>query len=153
MTIPIQDALRALAPKRTAHPIGRYQTAFERSDLLVTATLGTGGDSVVFGLSDGRVLHITNKILTPEIGTRFFDLPILERGAIDSPGNVWVHWFVQPEALTPVSQTAMRQFQRAIEAGWVLVDAHQRQLGIYEGVTRLLDPFAVERAPFWRSPR
>jgi hypothetical protein len=45
----------------------------------------------------------------------------------------------------------MRDFQRRIEAhGWMLADRSQNQLGVFEGETRLLDPFAVERIPFWR---
>jgi hypothetical protein len=89
--------------------------------------------------------------VTAELGTRFFDLPMIERGAIDSPGGQQVHYFVQPEAETPVSERAMREFQRQIEVqGWMLSDRSQHQLGIFGGQTKLLDPFAVERIPFWR---
>jgi hypothetical protein len=129
----------------------RYALAFKRSRWLVTTVIAVGGDSIVFKLADGHVLHITDKMVTSELGTRFFDLPMIERGAIDSPGGLQMHYFVQPEAETPVSERAMREFQRRIEAqGWMLSDRSQRQLGIFGGETKLLDPFAVERIPFWR---
>lgn len=118
---------------------------------MVTSIIATGGDSIVFKLDDGNILHITNKTLTTELGTRFFDLPILQRGARSSSGGQLVHYFVQPEAQTPVSEGAMRDFQKAIEvSGWMLSDRGQYQLGLFKGDTKLLDPFAVERIPFWR---
>ena len=56
---------------------------------------------------------------------------------------------MQPEAVTPVSERAMRDFQRRIETyGWMLSDRSQHQLGIFDSETKLLDPFAVERIPF-----
>lgn len=152
---PIHDVLLELtrtAQHGTIHPLSRYIVAFTGARWLVTSVIAIGGDSIVFKLDNGRVLHVTNKILTPELGTRFFDLPMIERGAIESSGGQQVHYFVQPEAETPVSERAMRDFQRRIEAhGWILSDRSQRQLGIFDGETKLLDPFAVERIPFWHS--
>jgi hypothetical protein len=150
---PLHDVLFELlrTQRDICHPLSRYAAAFERSHWLVTSVIAVGGDSIVFKLDDGHVLHITNKIVTPELGTRFFDLPMIERGAIDSSGGQQVHYFVQPGAETPVSERAMRAFQRQIEAhGWMLSDRSQRQLGVFGGETKLLDPFAVERIPFWR---
>ena len=151
---PLHDVLLELtrtARYRTIHPLTRYIVAFAGTRWLVTSVIAIGGDSIVFKLDDGRVLHVTNKILTPELGTRFFDLPVIERGAIESMGGQQVHYFVQPEAKTPVSERAMRDFQRRIEThGWMLSDRSQHQLGIFDGETKLLDPFAVERIPFWQ---
>jgi hypothetical protein len=149
----LHNALAELTLRQsgTSHPLSRYAAAFSGSHWLVTSLMAAGGDSIVFKLDDGHVLHITNKILTPELGSRFFDLPMIERGAVDSSGGHQVHYFVQPEAETPVSERAMRDFQRWIEGhGWMLSDRSQGQLGIFEGETKLLDPFAVERIPFWR---
>jgi hypothetical protein len=147
----IHEALTALSKRRTTHPIDRYIDAFRETGWLVVP-IAAGGDSIVFRLPNGNILHITNKILTQELGTRPFDLPILHRGFIPSPGGLKVFYFVQPEAQTPVSETAMRQFERQIQqSGWLLSDCNQHQLGIYSGETKLLDPFAVERMPFWRK--
>ncbi len=150
---PLHEVLLSLVARRrrNPHPIGRYAAAFEGLPWRVTRTVAIGGDSMVFQLDDGNILHITNKILTPQLGNRFFDLPMIVRGAVDSAGGVQVHYFVQPFAATPVSEAAMREFGKRIEAhGWLLADRSQHQLGLYQGETRLLDPFAVERMPFWR---
>lgn len=150
---PLHDVLAELTrtQRGSGHPLSRYTAAFVGSRWLVMSVTAIGGDSIVFKLDNGHVLHVTNKMLTPELGTRYFDLPIIERGAVDSPGGQQVHYFVQPEAVTPVSERAMRDFQRAIEAdGWMLSDRSQHQLGVFESETKLLDPFAVERIPFWR---
>lgn len=150
---PLSDFFRELAGKgRTgSHPLGRYIEAFASSDKRATAVIAAGGDSIVLRLSGGDVIHVTNKVVTPALGCRSFDLPIIEKGAIPSPGGQEVHYFIQPEAQTPVSERAMREFQRDIaEEGWMLSDRSQHQLGLYGGETKLLDPFAVERIPFWR---
>ena len=150
---PLHEVILELsgAQRGTGHPLSRYAAALNASRWLVTALIAVGADSIVFRLDNGHVLHITNKILTPELGTRFFDLHMLERGSVASSGGQQVHYFVQPEAKTPVSERAMRDFQRRIEAhGWMLADRSQRQLGVFEGETKLLDPFAVERIPFWK---
>jgi hypothetical protein len=152
--MPLREALFSLQRKRRGgrHPIGRYVDAFADSRFVVLALVAIGGDSIVFKTDNESILHITNKILTPELGNRFFDLLMLERGMIESPGGVHIGYFLQPEARTPVSERAMRDFERSIETrGWLLVDRNQHQLGIFEGATRLLDPFAVERIPFWRG--
>jgi hypothetical protein len=151
---PLAEVLRRLARAagNQSHPIERYVDAFRGSRFLVTSVVAMGGDSIVLKLENGHILHITNKLLTPELGTRFFDLPMLDRGAVSSPGGIAIAYFVQPEAITPVSEQAMRNFQHAIEAhGWMLSDRSQRQLGIFHGETKLLDPFAAERIPFWSS--
>jgi hypothetical protein len=71
--IPISEALLALSQRRTEHPIGRYVDAFAGTGWLVT-TLAVGSDSVVFKLANGNILHITAKLLSPELGTPLFRL-------------------------------------------------------------------------------
>jgi hypothetical protein len=145
---PIQDALLALSKRRTAHPITRYIYALAGTQWLVTI-VAVGGESLVFRLANGNILHITSLILTPELGSRFFDLPMLTRGVIPTPGDVNVFYFVQPEALTPVSECEMLAFAREIEkSGWLFADPNQHQLGFYQGEIKLLDPFAVVPRPF-----
>jgi hypothetical protein len=130
--------------------LNRYADALRASTWQASSVIAVGGDSIVFRLNDGRVLHICNKILTPELGTRFFDLPMLERGSFDSTGGIQIYYFVQPLARTPVSERAMRDFRDMIRThGWTLSDSSQYQLGLFEGETKLLDPFAVERTPFY----
>ena len=48
-----------------------------------------------------------------------------------------------------MAREMLRRVGKDSAEGWVLYDATQRQLGIYEGAIKLLDPFAVERMPFW----
>ena len=148
---PISDFLAQLRGEKGGdHPIGRYVDAFANSDKRATSLIKVGGDSVVLQLDNGNVMHITNKILSPQLGTRFFDLPMVERGTVQSPG-MDVHYFVQPKARTPVSEAAVRDFQTWIkQQGWMLSDGGQHQLGVHNGQTLLLDPFAVERIPFWK---
>ena len=151
---PLRDVLVELnrTQRDTNHPLGRYVAAFKDSPWLVLSVVAIGGNSIVFKLEDGNILHVTNKVLTSELGTRFFDLPMIKRCALQSPGAQQVHYFVQPEAETPVSECAMRDFQRQLEPhGWMLSDRSQHQLGVFQGETKLLDPFAVERIPLFRT--
>jgi hypothetical protein len=114
----------------------------------VTALIAAGADSLVFKLGNGNILHITARIVVPSYGTRFFDLPIIERGEIEQENGIKIFHFVQPEALTPVSERAWREFKRNIGAqGWLMADSGPHQLGYYAGETKLLDPFAVQRIP------
>ena len=152
---PISDAILALGHRSRArsHPLGRYADALRGSPWRVSSLIAIGGDSLVFKMDDERVLHVSNKILTPELGTRFFDLPMIERGYFDSVGGIQIHYFVQPFAQTPVSERAMRDFRDMLSMhGWTLSDCTQHQLGLFRGEAKLLDPFAAERTPFWRPP-
>jgi hypothetical protein len=91
-------------------------------------------------------------MLVPSYGTRFFDLPMIERGEISQPDGLGlkVFYFIHPEALTPVSERAWRDFKRSIGAqGWLMADSGPHQLGYYAGEIKLLDPFAVQRIPDW----
>ena len=150
VSTPIEEALRALKgnPDVAHHTIGRYAMAFANSPLRVTALIAAGADSLVFRLDDGNILHITARMLAPSYGTRFFDLPMIERGEIEQPDGIKVFYFIQPEALTPVSERAWRDFKRSIGAqGWLMADSGQHQLGFYADEIKLLDPFAVQRIP------
>ena len=150
---PVSDAILALArrPRARNHPLGRYADALRGSRWRVSSLIAIGSDSIVFKLDDERVLHVCNKILTPELGTRFFDLPMIERGYFASSGGIQIHYFVQPFAQTPVSERAMWSFSDMLsKRGWTLSDCTQHQLGLFQGETKLLDPFAAERTPFWR---
>lgn len=142
------DALRSLKsePYAKSHPLDRYASAFEGFDRNVRRPLGGGGDSVALELVDGTVLKITNRLLNNVAGTRWFDLPILERGTRDAGGGLHLHYFVQPKAITPVSEAQATQFKAGLAAdGYRLFDGGQNQLGIYEGQVKLLDPFAVTK--------
>ena len=149
---PISDAILALAARARArrHPLDRYAAALGGSAWRVNSLIAIGGDSIVFKLENKLVLHVCNKILTPELGTRFFDLAMIERGYFDSIGGIQIHYFVQPFAQTPVSERAMWNFRDMLSThGWTLSDCTQHQLGVFQGETKLLDPFAAERRPFW----
>jgi hypothetical protein len=145
------DIFDGLEGSGIEHPLPRYRVAFAGFERRASGVIAIGGDSIVLRLEDGDVLHVTNKILTPALGRRPFDLPMLERGAQPSPGGMDVWWFTQPEAQTPVSEAEMRAFQARIgDDGWLLSDRSPSQLGTWRGEVYLLDPFAAERDPFSR---
>lgn len=142
------DALRSLSsePYARSHPIERYAKAFEGFDRKVKGPIGGGGDSVALELVDGNVLKITNRRLDNVVGTRWFDLPMLEKGTRDAGGGLNLHYFVQPKAITPVPEAMVTQFKADLAAsGYRITDGGSNQLGLYEGKVKLLDPFAVTK--------
>ncbi len=144
----VSDALRSLTgePYAKSHNLERYGSAFEGFDRKVKSVIGGGGDSVALELSDGNVLKITNRSLDQILGTRWFDLPMIEKGTRDAGGGLQLHYFVQPKAVTPVSDAMATQFKAALgNSGYSLVDGGGNQLGLYEGQVKLLDPFAVTK--------
>jgi hypothetical protein len=150
VSTPLGEALRALKgnPDTAHHAIGRYARAFANSPLRVTALIAAGADSLVFSLENGNILHVTARMLAPSYGARFFDLPMIERGEIEQPDGIKIFYFIQPKALTPVSERAWRDFKRWIAAeGWLMADSGPHQLGFHDGDVKLLDPFAVQRIP------
>lgn len=142
------DALRSLTsePYAKSHPLDRYASAFEGFDRKVKGPIGGGGDSVALELVDGNVLKITNRRLDNVVGTRWFDLPMLERGTRDAGGGLNLHYFVQPKAVTPVPEVMVNQFKADLAAsGYRITDGGSNQVGLYEGKVKLLDPFAVTK--------
>ncbi|HEY9871235.1 MAG TPA: hypothetical protein V6D08_18890 [Candidatus Obscuribacterales bacterium] len=130
------------------HPIKFYERAFKDFDRLATRVLGFGADVVAIELVDGNVLKISQRALTPEMGNRPFDLPILERGQRIVEGDT-INYFIQPK-VKPVTLTELLEFHREVRKhGYYLSDSSVDQIGRYEptGKVVLIDPWAAEKLP------
>ena len=119
-----------------------FAEAFEGSNLQATSFRGVENDGLTFNLPDGNVLRIVHQNLTPEEGTRPFDLPVVERGTVQYRGEP-ISYFVQPDA----PQIAPSQFDSFVDhltqSGYKFTDASIGKVVSYNGEPRLTDPFAV----------
>lgn len=131
---------------RSRHPLKAYIAAFKDFTRLAVALLPSGSDTVNLRLDGGGVLKIGTRPLPPEVGQRSFDMPVLDRGSLQTPQGHAVFYYVQPEA-TPLPYEGYAAFlKRLAENGYRFVDPGLHQIGVYDGESRLLDPWSVERA-------
>jgi hypothetical protein len=144
---PVVDLLRERADDSAffeGHAVQAYVRAFEDSDKCAVGFVGVGRNSVVMELKDGNILKVSARVLTDRMGTRPFEVPILERCVVHV-GYMKVYWFVQPRAQTPVTGSQYKQFRSDLEKiKYFLELGGDRQLGIHEEQVKLLDPYAVQ---------
>ena len=145
---PVAEVLREAAgdPLLRSHPVEAYVRGLETLPLRVTRIVNAGADSIVMEAADRSLLKVTGRALTDRMGTRPFDLHIMERGVVDTGITGPVYWFTQPRAQTPVTYKQFMEFKGELaKRGFVMSDAGEHQLGIYNGQVKLLDPFAVHK--------
>jgi hypothetical protein len=127
------------------HSVRAYVRAFDGSDKRAVGFVGIGRNSVVMELEDGDILKISARVLTDKMGTRPFEVPILERCVVDVGYHLKVYWFVQPRAQTPVTWSQYKLFRSDLEKNKYFLElGGDRQLGLHEGQVKLLDPYAVQ---------
>ncbi|MFN8612792.1 MAG: hypothetical protein U0931_34965 [Vulcanimicrobiota bacterium] len=127
------------------HHLEAYGRAFEFLDLDARRVVGGGADSIAVLLGDGRVFKMTTREITPEMGHRPFDLPILERGLRPWDG-VTIGYYVQPLAQAASQTDLLRVAELIRGAGYHFCEPFIEQIGNYQGQPWLLDPFAVKAA-------
>lgn len=143
-TKPVSQVISRIRDKvaRENHNLPLYEQAFADFGPKATGYIGAGSDSVAIGLEGGRVLKITGRTLTPEMGNRPVDLPILEQGTRDVGGRK-VNYFIQPEG-TPAPPDMVRAFIAWLHRlGYYMGDPGERQIVMHAGEPRLADPFAI----------
>lgn len=143
--MPVSQAVLRYQPRyrNRVHLTGRYSVAFEDFPLEAVRVLGMGGDSLVIELTDGNVLSITNRTGPPgHFGELAFDLPILEQGT-RSAGSDTFFYFIRPKARSPVTWDEFLAFVESLPAGAVMVDRKLSNVGEYDGILYLIDPWAV----------
>jgi len=122
-----------------------YVRAFEDSDKRAVGFVGVGRNSVMMELNDGNILKISARRLTDNMGTRPFEVPILERCVVEVGHSLKVYWFVQPRALTPVTWSQYKLFRSDLEKSKYFLElGGDRHLGVHEEQVKLLDPYAVQ---------
>ena len=126
------------------HNLKVYENAFRDFDRKATEVIGAGSDAVALRLEDGNVLKIARWPLTPEMGTRPFDLPVLERGTANA-GGVPVGYYIQPFAEAGTPATVSQMFQILSKDGYHFRDPKPSNVGTYKGEPKLIDPFAAEK--------
>ena len=143
----VSDLLRSAIndPIVDGHPVEKYAKALAGIGKKVTRFIGIGADSIAMELENGNVLKVSGRTLTDSMGSRSFDLPIVERGVVDT-GSGLVYWFVQPKVQTPVTYSQFKAFKvDLVKYGYIMNDAGENQLGVYCGLIKLLDPFSVQK--------
>ncbi|MBI4533731.1 MAG: hypothetical protein HY711_07265 [Candidatus Melainabacteria bacterium] len=133
---------------RDGFNIKLLERAFKGFDRLATNVLGWGGDSIALELQDGTVLKITNWQLTPEMGLRPFDAPILERGTRQADGQS-IQYFIQPK-VEPATRAQLLAFYKELDKhGYYFREGSIKQIGYYRSLDKivLIDPWAVEKLP------
>jgi predicted NAD-dependent protein-ADP-ribosyltransferase YbiA (DUF1768 family) len=125
------------------HSVSVYAEAMKGTDYKVTEYIGAGSDSMAFRLENGNVLKVTgNRTLQPDMGSRPFDLPILEQG-VKQVGKAEVRYFVQPHAEPATASDVPAFFAELNRRGYHWEDPGASQIGKLNGQVKLLDPFAV----------
>jgi hypothetical protein len=147
--IAVSELLRSIDRSDAGeHSIPDYARAMEKFPGAALSILAIGSDTISLVLEDGNVLKVGTRILTPEMGTRPFDLPITKRGT-RKVQRVSVHYFIQPRAEN-VSDHQYAQFVRDVaRLGYWFSDPGKRNAGYYAAQNRvvLIDPWAVEKLP------
>lgn len=147
---PVSEVLRNIMEPEVLerHNIEAYAKAFENFGRQATEVVGAGYDSISLRLTDGNVLKIFVREPGPTMGSRPFDLPILERGTLPAGGQT-INYFVQPFA-QPVSQGQFTGFFDLLKGqGYEFCDPRPNQLGLHNGEARLLDYWAVRKIRRW----
>ena len=142
---PVSQLLLSISYEESRHHnLKHYARAMKGHAQKARRLLHVGGDSISFLLESGHVLKVTNRALEPDLGARWFDMPILERGR-KGAGEQCVYFFEQPFG-EPVSGEQADAFMKELAArGWWIVDPGQRQIRLYVPEQRptLVDPWAV----------
>ncbi len=127
------------------HNLEDYSRAFAGFDRKVSSVVGGGSDSIALKLEDGNVLKITTRDLPADLGSRPFDLPVLERGSKPvGIGDISVNYFIQPFASKPKQGHLGMVADTISKSGYNFVEPFISQVGVYKGQAYLLDPFAVK---------
>lgn len=98
-------------------------------------------DSLVLKLADGTMMKLTTRNYSrPE---QPFDIPVLASGVQEVDGRA-VKYFIQPEA-QPATRADLADFLKTLTShGFRMIDPGVKQIGIYHGRVKLLDPYAVD---------
>lgn len=148
-SVPVSDFLRTIKREDAGHHyLEDYAAALENSPFRARELLNVGGDSISLVLDNGNVLKVTNRALTPEMGTRPFDAPILERGT-SKVGNVEINYFVQPKGQAITEAQNLAFMNDVARDGWWFSDPGKRNSVFLPAENRvaLVDPWAVDKIP------
>lgn len=142
--VPVSDLLKTIkGPEAQAnHDLKLYVDAFKDSGMQASSVVAAGRDAVVLKLDDGNILKITTRTTTrPE---EPFDMPVLSTGYKSVDGRQ-VKYTIQPEA-QPATRTHLGEFlQTLTRHGYRMTDPGISQIGLHEGLVKLLDPYAVTK--------
>ncbi len=142
--VPVSDLLKTIkGPEAQAnHNIKLYVDAFKDSGMQASSVLAAGRDAVVLKLADGNILKITTRTTTR--AEEPFDMPVLLSGHKVVDGRQ-VKFTVQPEA-QPATRAHLGEFlQTLTRHGYRMTDPGISQIGLHDGLVKLLDPYAVTK--------
>ena len=125
--ITVSEALLQLPPSRPCahmHPIQDYAACFADYPLLARGFAGDGSDCVVVELQDENFLKVSQKSLTPEMGRRVRDCPIIGEQGSKLVNGKRIYWHLQPKRIL---LPPYRGFRRP-PAHERLIDALKRDL-------------------------
>ncbi len=142
--VPVSDLLKTIkSPEaQVNHDLKLYVDAFKDSGMQASSVVATGRDAVVLKLEDGNILKITTRTSTR--AEEPFDMPVLSSGYKSVDGRQ-VKYTIQPEA-QPATRTHLGEFlQTLTRHGYRMTDPGISQIGLHDGLVKLLDPYAVTK--------
>lgn len=142
--VPVSDLLKTIkSPEaQVNHDLKLYVDAFKDSGMQASSVVATGRDAVVLKLEDGNILKITTRTTTR--AEEPFDMPVLSSGYKSVDGRQ-VKYTIQPEA-QPATRTHLGEFlQTLTRHGYRMTDPGISQIGLHDGLVKLLDPYAVTK--------
>lgn len=160
-------------PEAQIHPLAAYREAMKNSHHKATKIIGVGIDSLALQLENGDVLKLSFKLGKHQMGTRSYDMPILEQGQFDTAelrqgitknpnASHWdrqqliklnapnraINYLIQPKAELKVPYEIQRHFSNHMsklgDVFWDFGRTRLEQLGYFDGRIVLIDYFAVE---------
>lgn len=146
-TMSLSDAVARIRDRNLGqvHPLRTYAEAVRGLDMPVRSFLGGGKDALAFELGSGDVIKLTTHRMAPELGTRPFDAPILNRGQVSLDGGFSLNWFVQPRGQTPVPEPMVRAFAETLPPQFSFMDRKPSNFALINGELKLIDYWAVRR--------
>jgi hypothetical protein len=143
----IPDVLWSLDERSVKHNLELYQQLFADFPMRMREYVTSGHNSIVLRLENGNLFKTSKLELPDEAGTRPWDMPIIEKGIVQSARYSLV-WYIQPEGETPIADRDLMPFLKELRAdGYRFTQPGLDQLAYYHGKVRLLDPFAVSKIP------
>jgi len=146
--ITVSEAVLQLPPSRPCahmHPIHDYALAFADFPLRARRYAGDGSECVVVELEDGRILKVSCRAISEEMGKRVRDCPVLERGSQVLNGRTY-HWHIQPkcEMLDKYDRRLVDELITELRAnGLRLIENHNGNFGLLNGRLVVVDLFSV----------
>jgi hypothetical protein len=91
--------LPSSCPNAHMHTVNDYAVGLADYPLLARRYAGAGSTCVVVELQNETFLKVSWRAITPEMGHRIRDCPIIGQPGSRFVNGKWIHWHIQPKCL------------------------------------------------------